>query len=366
MRISGSAPASLRITWSRPTTISVVGSSALAVAERTRSSSSAISPSGSPARSRASSTSAPSRAAVIVTTPLSITYAHSAASPSRKMTSPAAARWRFNVSVTGTRQYRTITGSLIRAAILRPVTRARVLAAASVAAFAALMLALGFAGAVPAPELLWATASAAVAFLPTAIIAPAGWRRRAAELTLLPAAYAIALVADPTMRRVIVPPLLVLAALAAVAAAMRAVPAALAPHLAVVLVVAGRLAAGLGLTGEPLLKVLLAFAAPAVVAWVACRSGGRETGVLAALLVLSLPLQRAPLWAVVLTALAVLAAPSLRSLARVEQRAGWTIPAFAVALIGSACGAWGGLRPGMALPSAGLLAIAARPSRCSC
>jgi hypothetical protein len=234
-----------------------------------------------------------------------------------------------------------------------------VLAAASVAAFAALMLALGLAGAVPAPELLWATASAAIAFLPTAIIAPAGWRRRAAELTLLPAAYAIALVADPTMRRVVVPPLLVLAALAAVSAALRSAPARLAPYMVVVLVVAGRFATGLGLTGEPLLEVLLAIAAPAAVAWVATRSAGRETGVIAGLLVLSLPLQRAPLWALVLTGLAAVAAPSLRSLARVEQRAGWTIPAIAVALIGSACGVWGGLRPGMALPSAGLLAIAA-------
>jgi hypothetical protein len=239
------------------------------------------------------------------------------------------------------------------------VTRVRVLAASSVAAFAALALALGTAGAVPPAELLWATASVAVAFLPSGIVAPGGWRRRAAEAALLPAAYALALVADPTMRRMIVPPLLVLAALAAASAALRAAPAARAPHLVVALALAGRLACGLGLTGEPLVKVLVALVVPAVVAWVIARAAGRELAVVAALLLVALPLQRAPLWALVLAAVVVLGAPTLRALAGVAHSGGWFVPAVAIALVGSAVGAWGGLGPGVALPAAGALALVA-------
>jgi hypothetical protein len=228
-----------------------------------------------------------------------------------------------------------------------------------VAAFAALALSLGIAGAVPAAELLWAAASVAAAFLPTAWIAPGGWRRRAAELALLLPALALALVADPTMRRMVVPPLLVLAALAAVGAAMRTAPAARLPHLAVGLVLAGRLAGGLGLAGAPWLAVVVAVAAPAAVAWLATAAAGRHIGTAVSLAVLALPLQRSPLWAVMLVAVAVLAAPSLRPLARGGERGGWLVPALAIALVGSACSAWGGLRPALALPAAGLLAAAA-------
>jgi len=235
------------------------------------------------------------------------------------------------------------------------VTRARVLAASSVAAFAALALALGAAGAVPAAELLWAVAGVAAAYLPSAAIAPGGWRRRAAEAALLPAAYALVMVADPTMRRMIVPPLLVLAALAAATAALRTAPAALHPHLVAALALAARLAGGLGLTGEPLLRILVALLVPPAIAWLLARSAGREVALVSTLVVAALPLQRAPLWALALAALALLGGPTLRALAR-GGAGGWYVAAVPVALIGGAVAAWGGLGPARALPAAGWLA----------
>ena len=239
------------------------------------------------------------------------------------------------------------------------MTRVRVLAAAGVAAFAALALALGAAGAVPVPELLWAVASVAVAYIPSGVIAPGGWRRRAAEAALLPAAYALAMVADPTMRRMMVPPLLLLAALAAAAAALRSAPAALQPHLIVALALAGRLACGLGLSGASLWSIAVAFAVPALVAWLIARTGDRDVALIAALVVAALPLQRAPLWALVLAVVATLGAPSLRSLQRLGRVQHLWVAAGAVALIGSAVGAWGGIGVGAAFPAAGVVAIAA-------
>ncbi len=154
------------------------------------------------------------------------------------------------------------------------MTRVRVLAALPVAAFATLAIALGAAGAVPASELIWAVASVAVAFLPTAVLAPGGWRRRGAELALLPAAYALTMVDDPTMRRMMVPPLLVLAALAAVSAALRTAPAETRPYLVASLALSGRLATGLGLTGEPIWRLLVAVAIPLALAWLVTRAAG--------------------------------------------------------------------------------------------
>jgi len=239
------------------------------------------------------------------------------------------------------------------------VTRVRLLAAAVVAAFAALAVALGVAGAVPVAEFVWATASAAVALLPSAVIAPAGWRRRAAEAALLPAAYALTMVGDPTMRRMMVPPLLVLSALAAVAAALHRAPERVHPGLLASLAVAGRLACGLGLSGEPIWRVAVAIAVPAVVAWAITRECGREVGLVAALLTVAVPLQRAPLWGLVLVAVALLGAPTLRALASPLLARNLRAVAVAVALLGSAAGAWGGIGIGRALPGAGVAAAAA-------
>jgi hypothetical protein len=241
-------------------------------------------------------------------------------------------------------------------AILPDVTRARVLAGLSVAAFAALALALGSAGVVGPNELGWAVASVAVAFLPGAVLVPGGWRRRAAEAALLPAAYALTMVDDPTMRRMMVPPLLVLAALVAARAALRTAPSRVQPYLVAALAVAGRLACGLGLTGEPIWRVLIAVALPAAITWMATRVADHEIGVVVALLLTALPLQHAPVWAFVLAGMVAVGAPYLRGLAQVGVARAWSVAGLSVALIGSALGSWGGLGVTRALPDAGWLA----------
>jgi hypothetical protein len=239
------------------------------------------------------------------------------------------------------------------------VTRVRVLAALSVAAFAALAVALGAVGAVPTGELVWAVAGVAVAFLPAGVIAPGGWRRRAAEAALLPAAYALAMVDDPTMRRMMAPPLLVLAALAATTAALRSAPARTRPYLVAALALAARLATGLGLTGEPVLRIIVALAVPAAIAWAVTRAAEAEAGVAVALVVVALPLQRAPVWAFVLLGVALIGAAYLRPLAEGGAVRAWQPAVLSAAVIGSAVGAWGGLTPAQALPAAGWLAVAA-------
>ncbi len=234
----------------------------------------------------------------------------------------------------------------------------RVLAALPVAAFAALAVALGAVGAVPAGELVWAVASVAVAFLPGAATAPGGWRRRAAEAAVLPAAYVLTMVDDPTMRRMMVPPLLVLAALAAATAALRHAPPEARPYLIAALAIAGRLATGLGLTGEPLWRLLVAFAAPAAIAWLVTREAGHETGVAAALIVIALPLQQSPLWAFLLVGATLIGATWLRTLGEARVVRGWFAAVLSLALIESAVAAWGGLGASRALPTAGWLAVA--------
>jgi hypothetical protein len=238
------------------------------------------------------------------------------------------------------------------------VTRARALAALPAAAFAALALALGTVGAVPTGELLWAVAGVAVAFVPSALAAPAGWRRRAAEAALFPAAWALAMVDDPTMRRMMVPPLVVLAALAATVAALRSAPERVRPYLVAALAVAARLATGLGLGGEPAWRLLVAVVVPAAIAWVLARDGGPDIGVGAALLLAALPLQHSPVWAFVLLGAAFIGAAQLRPFSGAVARS-WLPPVLSLALIGSAVGAWGGLGLTTALPGAGWLAVAA-------
>ncbi|PWB74599.1 MAG: hypothetical protein C3F15_07575, partial [Holophagae bacterium] len=85
----------------------------------------------------------------------------------------------------------------------------------SAIALAALAAVLAAAGRLPFADAAWAAASALAAFLPSGWQSPLGWKRRAAETTLLPIAAALLLVSDLTIRRMLLPPLLVLAATAA-------------------------------------------------------------------------------------------------------------------------------------------------------
>jgi hypothetical protein len=240
------------------------------------------------------------------------------------------------------------------------VRRARTLACLAPAAFALLAAVLAGLAEVSALEAGWATASVLLAFVPSALLAPAGWRRHAAELALLPPAYVLAMLADPTQRRMALPPLLLLAALAAASAALARATPALHPLLLVSLALAVRSAAGLGLAGVGAAAQLVVVLATATLAWAAARALGRSAGVLAALLAGALPLQHAPLAAAVLAAIALVTAMWGRIPALGERGfRGWLSGALAVSLLLVSLGAWGDLPISRMFPSAGWLAGAA-------
>ncbi len=222
-------------------------------------------------------------------------------------------------------------------------------------AFAALAGVLGWCGAVPMPEVTWAALAAAAGFVPSGLVAPSGWRRRTAEAVLLPAAMALALIADPVARRMVVPALLLAASWAAAGVALRRVTPARAPWLAVALALAGRTATGLAFTGEAWWVAALTLAAAGAIAWSLARWAGGEAGMAGALLVGALPLQRAPLLAVALLAVAV----GLECLARAGRRADVRVSAAAAAvgagaLLAAALGPWGGVVPSRGWAAAGL------------
>ena len=73
-------------------------------------------------------------------------------------------------------------------------------------------------------EAMWLAATVLVAYLPTAWVAPAGWRRRMAEAALIPVVSCLVLVPEPNIRRMLLPPLLACAAGAALCAAMSKAP----------------------------------------------------------------------------------------------------------------------------------------------
>ncbi|HLE61188.1 MAG TPA: hypothetical protein VI700_06600, partial [Thermoanaerobaculaceae bacterium] len=145
--------------------------------------------------------------------------------------------------------------------------RARVLAALPWAAFALLGACMAWIGGVPGLEVAWATASVGAALLPSGFLAPSGWRRRAAEALLLPAAFALVMVPDPTMRRMMLPPLLLLAAAGATAAAFPRASERTRPLLMASLALAARTAGGLGLVGFEWWHIILLLAAAAALAW---------------------------------------------------------------------------------------------------
>ncbi|MEW6336806.1 MAG: hypothetical protein AB1625_05325, partial [Acidobacteriota bacterium] len=115
------------------------------------------------------------------------------------------------------------------------MTGARLQAVIPSAAFAVLAAALAVIGALPAVEAWWASAAVMCAFVPSGLIGPGGWRRRGAEALLLPAALAMTMLADPTMRRMALPALLLLASWGAAAAACTRSSVAWRPGLAAAL-----------------------------------------------------------------------------------------------------------------------------------
>lgn len=233
----------------------------------------------------------------------------------------------------------------------------RLLALAPLFGFGVLAAVLIAAGELPWLEGVWAVSAVVAAFAPTGWIAPRGWQRRVAEAGLLPLAYALTMLGDPTLRRFALPPLLVLAAWGAVAAALARAPAQLAPLLAASLAVAGRAAGGLGLAGYPWLVVLAALVASGAVPAAVARRWGPHSGLATALLVPWLPYAERP-WLLAGAAGAVAAALLLPKLGEPLEplAARWVPPAAAVALVAAALETWGGLPLAQLFPAAGWLA----------
>jgi hypothetical protein len=229
----------------------------------------------------------------------------------------------------------------------------RLTAWASAAGFAVLAAVLAVVGAVPWNEAAWAAAAAALALGPGGWWSGEGMGRRAAELLLVTAAFALTMIGDPAMRRMVLAPLLVLVAWAAAAAAWRRVPAGRRPPLAAALGLAVRAATGLGLAGFGVVPTVMAVALAAAAPWAAARRIGPRAAELTALAAGVLPWQRWPLAAAALTAVcAVWGAVGSRRW-RTGAGLGW-LPGFgAAALLLAALAAWPtGIGPGL-LPGIG-------------
>ena len=233
---------------------------------------------------------------------------------------------------------------------------------ASAGAVAVVAAVLAAADRLPASDALWIGVSVLTVFIPTGWMAPVGWRRRAAEASLLPVAAALLLVSDLTIRRMLVPPLLVVAGLVAVLAALSKTERARQPLLWAAFGLAVRAAGGLGLVGAGVMPAAAALAASVVVPWAAAKWGARA-GLLGGLVMAAVPLQRWPVVAVALMVVAVWSIPWSRTSERwLEHLAGWTPAAVSFALVGSAVAPYGGISPLSALPEVGwqgLLVIAA-------
>ncbi len=241
------------------------------------------------------------------------------------------------------------------------MTGARVQALLPGVAFAALGAVLAGIGAVPIPDVAWAAASVALAFLPSGWLVPSGWRRRAAETLLLPAAYALVMMEDPTMRRMVLPLLLLLAAMGAAAAGLARASERSRPVLLAALALAARAACGLGLVGVPTWHALLVAVAAAALTWSTTRVAGPHAGAIGALLAGTLPLEMAQPWvpALVLAAsVSLIAVPRLGPGAQRIAR-GWLPGAAALAVASAALSPWSGIGLSQAFPAAGGLAVVA-------
>jgi hypothetical protein len=241
------------------------------------------------------------------------------------------------------------------------MTGARLQASLPWLGFALLGICMALAGGVPAAEVAWAVASVGAALLPSGWVSPSGWRRRAAEALILPAAFALVMVGDPTLRRMILPPLLLLPALAATAAATPRARARARLLLLACLAVAARAACGLGLAGVRWWHVGAVLLGAAAVTWAVGRLAGGAAGTIAALLAGTLPLQSAPLW----LPLALLGAAAVAAIVPIRVRAdsarvrGWQPGVLASALVVASLAPWGGIAVQRALPAAGWASVAA-------
>jgi hypothetical protein len=234
---------------------------------------------------------------------------------------------------------------------------------AAATGFAVLAALLAVIGAVPWDEAVWATVATALALVPSGVWSGDGMRRRAAELLVVPAAFAMTTIGSLAMRRMVLAPLLVMVAWTAAAAAWQRVPALRRPLLGACLGLAMRAATGLGLAGFGALPIVSSVILAAVAPWAAARRLGPRAAELAALAAAVLPWQRWPLAAV--AAISVIVGWGLKGGGRWRTGAGlgWLPGIGAAGLLLAALAAWPmgfgtGLGPDISWPAWAVLAAA--------
>jgi len=219
----------------------------------------------------------------------------------------------------------------------------RTLAWASTLAFGLLAFALAVLDFLPWLEASWAVAAVALVFVPTGWWAGFGHRRRWAEAMLLPAAFALTMFGGAPMRRMLAPPLLLLAVWAAVAAAWDRVPERHRPVLAAFFGVAARAAVGVGLTGFGTGPVVVTLALAAAGPWAAARRYGRRTSELTALMLAAIPWQRWPMAGLVAVLICLAWGVMGRLRDRDELALRWLPGVGGAALFAAALAPWAGL-----------------------
>ena len=239
----------------------------------------------------------------------------------------------------------------------RSVSMSRVVAMTSSIAFAILAATLAAVGRLSWGEAAWAAASVAIFFVPTGWWAPTGWRRRAAEAVMVLPAWALVMLADPVQRMFLLPPLLAMAAWAALAASWPRIPIMRRVWSVVLLAVSIRAATGMGLIGHDWWRIVLTFGACAAVTWAATRLGGRDLGIAVAMLAAVAPFQSSPAAAGVVLLMALVMGPFGDPRAGKTGGIGWLPGLAGGALFAMTLAAWGGLGIDRIFPEMGGVAV---------
>ncbi len=167
------------------------------------------------------------------------------------------------------------------------------------------------------------------------------------------------MLAGPLQRMMLLPPLLAVAAWAALAAAWPRIPVAQRVSSVALLAVSARAATGMGLVGCEWWRIALTLGACAAAAWAAARIGGRDLGVAVALLAAVAPLQTSPMAAGVVLLLALVMGPFGDPSAGKTVGVGWLPGLVGAALFGATLAAWGGLGIDRVFPEMGGFAVGA-------
>ncbi len=223
-------------------------------------------------------------------------------------------------------------------------------AVASPAAFAVLAAVLTAVGAIGWAEAATATAAVILAFVPSGWWSGTGRGRFLAEALLIPAAFALTMVGGEGMRRMLVPPLVLLAAWAAAAAAWDRTPASRRPLLAACFGLSARAAVGLGLVGFGLPEIVFAIFLSAAAPWAAARRWGQRAAEVAALLAAAIPWQRWPVAAAAVVVVAILWGARGRRRDLDRRLLGWLPGVGAAALAAATLAPWPGCPMGQILP----------------